>query len=540
MVDQFTFWVFTAGYVVITLILAYYGWKKTKSSEDFLLAGSNVSPWIIGLSYGSTFISTSAIVGFGGVAAQLGMGLMWLVFLNIALGILIAFVVFGKPTRRIGQKLKAMTFPDLIGKRYNSPFMQYTTGILILVSMPLYSSAVLIGGSQFLVSTLGIDLNTALLGFALITAIYVVSGGLLAVMYTDAFQGVVMLFGMSLILIITFLNLGGVEHSITTLTALKSQVDPSTVAGLTLKGWNGWTSMPSLGSDIWLTMVTTIIMGVGVGVLAQPQLIVRFMTAKDSKALNRAIPIGAVFILLTTGVAYTVGALTNVYFWGNRGQISTQVATQGNLDTIMPIYINSAMPSIVVVLFMLTLLAAAMSTLSSIFHTMGSAAGHDVWRHFKTSRLMPASKRCELEKCSSMKANKVGTGIMIVATMGLAFLMPGSIIARATAMFMGLCAAAFLPLFTHALFSKRPSLLAAKLSLIVGATSWFFWTAFVHIKESDPLGICKAIFGSKSLLAGTSWTVVDSLVIAIPLSILALFIGWYIDRKKDKLLPELT
>jgi SSS family solute:Na+ symporter len=545
MVDTATFWVFTVGYIAITLFLAYYGWKKTKSSEDFLLAGKNVSPWIIGLSYGSTFISTSAIVGFGGVAAQLGMGLMWLVFLNIALGILIAFVVFGKPTRRLGQKLKAMTFPDLIGKRYNSHFMQYATGILILVSMPLYSSAVLIGGSQFINVTLNVDYNVALLGFALITAMYVVVGGLLAVMYTDAFQGGVMIVGMSLILVITFSLLGGVDHAITALTALNTQVPAAQIGSLPASGWLGWTSMPDLGSTIWLKMVTTIIMGVGIGVLAQPQLIVRFMTAKDSKTLNRAIPIGAVFILLTTGIAYTVGALTNVYFWNNNGMISTaaEVSKYGaplNTDKIMPLYINSAMPDIVIVLFMLTLLAAAMSTLSSIFHTMGSAAGHDVWRHFKTSRLMPKSKRCELEECSSLSANKIGAVIMIIVSVGLAFLMPPSIIARATAMFMGLCAAAFLPLFTHALFSKKVSLLAAKLSLLVGAISWFTWTAFVHIAESQPLGICKALFGSDSLLNGTSWTVVDSLVIAIPLSILALLVGWLIDRKKNRLLPELA
>ena len=544
MVDTATFWIFTAVYVVITFFLAYYGWKKTKSSEDFLLAGSNVSPWIIGLSYGSTFISTSAIVGFGGVAAQLGMGLMWLVFLNIALGILIAFVVFGKPTRRLGQKLKAMTFPDLIGKRYNSHFMQYATGILILISMPLYSSAVLIGGSRFIEQTLGVDYNTALIGFALITAMYVVAGGLLAVMYTDAFQGLVMIIGMSLVLIITFIAVGGIENSFSTLTAMKDMAPVQAQLGaLPSSGWMGWTAMPDFGSSIWLTMVTTIIMGVGVGVLAQPQLVVRFMTAKDSKALNRAIPIGAVFILLTTGIAYTVGALTNIFFWERDAKISTEMVKVGsvvNLDLIVPKYINAAMPDIVVVLFMLTLLAAAMSTLSSIFHTMGSAAGHDVWRHFKTSRLMPKGNRCELETCSSLRANKIGAGIMIVASVGLSFLMPPSIIARATAMFMGLCAAAFLPLFTHALFSKKVSLMAAKLSLIVGASSWFFWTAFVHLKESEALGICNALFGSKSLLAGTSWTVVDSLVIAIPLSILALFVGWYIDRKKNRLLPELT
>ncbi len=545
MVDTATFWVFTAGYIAITMFLAYYGWKKTKSSEDFLLAGKNVSPWVIGLSYGSTFISTSAIVGFGGVAAQLGMGLMWLVFLNIALGILIAFVVFGKPTRRLGQKLKAMTFPDLIGKRYNSHFMQYATGILILVSMPLYSSAVLIGGSQFINVTLNVDYNIALLGFALITALYVVVGGLRAVMYTDAFQGGVMILGMSLILIITFSLLGGVDQGITSLTALKSQAPLPLGLPLGGGGWSGWTAMPEFGSTIWITMVTTIIMGVGLGVLAQPQLIVRFMTAKDSKALNRAIPIGAVFILLTTGVAYTVGALTNIYFWNNNGMTATatEVAIYGgalNVDKIMPLYINTSMPDVVVILFMLTLLAAAMSTLSSIFHTMGSAAGHDVWRHLKTTRLMPKSQRSELEASSSLRANKVGAGVMILASVGLSFLMPPSIIARATAMFMGLCAAAFLPLFTHALFSKKVSLLAAKMSLVVGAVTWFAWTAFVHTKESQPLGICEALFGTDSLLAGTSWTVVDSLVIAIPLSILALFIGWYLDRKKDRLLPELA
>ena len=43
------------------------------------------------------------------------------------------------------------------------------------------------------------------------------------------------------------------------------------------------------------------------------------------------------------------------------------------MDTIIPIYINQAMPDLFIVVFMLTLLAAAMSTLSSLFHAMGSA-----------------------------------------------------------------------------------------------------------------------------------------------------------------------
>ncbi|MGD0818960.1 MAG: sodium:solute symporter family protein, partial [Methanomassiliicoccales archaeon] len=134
---------------------------------------------------------------------------------------------------------------------------------------------------------------------------------------------------------------------------------------------------------------------------------------------------------------------------------------------------------------------------------------------------------------SSMNATKTGTGIMILASVGLAFIMPGSIIARATAMFMGLCAVAFLPMFTHALFSKRVSLTGAKASLIIGTGVWFLWTVFVHVKESSVLGICKFLTGKDALL-GNPWQVIDSLIIAMPLSIAALAIGWYIDTRKWK------
>lgn len=58
---------------------------------------------IIALSYGATFISTSAIIGFDGMAANMGMGLIWLTVLNIGLGILVTFVMFGKKAREIGQ-----------------------------------------------------------------------------------------------------------------------------------------------------------------------------------------------------------------------------------------------------------------------------------------------------------------------------------------------------------------------------------------------------------------------------------------------------
>ncbi len=401
MVDTIIFVAVTAVYLLIVLFLGYLGYKRTKDTQDFMLAGRKVPPLLIALSYGATFISTSAIVGFGGVAAQLGMGLIWLTVLNIALGIFIAFVIFGKKTREIGQKLGAVTFPDLIAKRFNSKFMQQACGLIILFGMPLYTSAVMIGGAQFLSSTLNLDYNTALLAFAAVTALYVVGGGLLAVIYTDAFQGAIMFVGMAILLIFTYSMLGGFDAANQALTNLADKVPASLAAA----GQNGWTAMPDLGSSIWYKMITTIVLGVGIGVLAQPQLVVRFMTAKDGKTLNRAVVVGGIFILMMTGVAFTVGALSNVYFFDNFGKVA--VAYQPNVDKIMPDFINLALPGWFVVLFMVTLLAAAMSTLSSLFHTMGTAFGHDLLKYTKNYK-------------PSINNNRIGILIMFAISLVLA------------------------------------------------------------------------------------------------------------------------
>jgi SSS family solute:Na+ symporter len=492
-------------YLAATLIIGYLGYKKTKSSEDYLVAGRCSHPVIIALSYGATFISTSAIIGFGGQAANLGMSLIWLTVLNIGVGILLAFVIFGKKTREIGQRLAAVTFPDLMCKIYKSPLMQYIAGFIIVVSMPLYTAAILIGGARFIEPTLGIDYTTSLILFALITAVYVVFGGLIAVMYTDAFQGTIMLIGMTLLLALTLVAVGGFTAGTTALTNMADLV-PKALAS---QGMTGWTAMPELGSPIWFTVITTLVLGVGIGVLAQPQLVVRFMTAKDNKSLNRAVLVGGPFILMMTGVAFTVGALSNVYFYQTSGKIAIDAAG-GNVDAIMPLFINQAMPEIFVVIFMLTLLSAAMSTLSALYHAMGTALICDLWGR---------GKECAL----SLKAHQAGIVIMMVLSTILALLMPISIIARATVMFMGLCACAFLPAFAVGVYAKAPSTKAALCSMVTGAVVWFVWTAFFHAAEAKPLGFCQALFGKVTLL-GAPWTAVDPIVIALPISLIVMVV----------------
>jgi SSS family solute:Na+ symporter len=91
-----------------------------------------------------------------------------------------------------------------------------------------------------------------------------------------------------------------------------------------------------------------------------------------------------------------------------------------------------------------------------------------------------------------------------------------SIIARATAIFFGLCAATFLPAFVGGLFFKRMTKAGAIASMVVGAAVTLFWLAFVKMPECTVIGLV-----NKSILAGApNWPVVDSILIALPLSAL--------------------
>lgn len=491
-------------YLMVIFYLGWLGYKRTKAIDDYMVAGRNIHPYILALSYGATFISTSAIVGFGGAAGALGMGLLWLALMNIVVGIFIAFVIFGSRTRKMGKNLQAVTFPELLGKRFNSRFIQGFSGILIGIFMPLYTGIVLIGGARFVETTLGINYDVALMILTIIVAAYVITGGLIAVMYTDALQGALMFVGMAILLVFTYIRLGGVVEAHQALTNMAHLVPESLVKG----GHMGWTAMPEFGSPIWWNLISTLVLGVGIGVLAQPQLVVRFMTVKDDKALNRAVFVGGPFILMMTGVAFTVGALSNAYFFQKRDMISLAVAG-GNTDLIIPEFINSAMPEMFVVLFMLVLLAAAMSTLSSQYHTMGTAIGHDFYRQYV--------KKGNISH--TVDVTKIGIALTILASVVLAYVLPISIIAPATAIFFGLCAAAFLPMYIGAIFWKRMTKEGAIASMLVGTFSSLSWLAFVHAKEAAPLGISQALFGKATLLTGT-WTMVDPILVATPLAML--------------------
>jgi len=549
-------------FIAVTVILGLLGFRHTKENKHFLLGRNKANSFLIGISYGATFLSTSAIIGFGGQAATHGLTMIWLVFLNLFLGLMVPFIFFAPRVRRIGRKVNASTFADLLGKIFKSKGIRAFTAFLIIVMMPIYAAAVLKGGVNAVVVITGLTeyYNLVLIVIAVVVGLYVIFGGVLAVMYNDVLQASMMLVGMLIIFGVTIFALdGGLTGGLETLDGLKD------VAGQpgTLEGTTGFASLPKfLSKEFWL-VVSTFILGVGIGAMTQPQLVVRFLSAKDDKMLSRSMIVGSIFTLVIVGIAYTVGALTNVYFWQEHSMTSFQYISSLKLgvDFIIPQYVlevfsNGGWGNFFICAFILSLLCAAISTLSALMHAIGAAGGHDVYTVVKTRNVkykagaafdrMSNSMTKKFIKSTddeqtitdkkkdykSLRINRTVTFFMMILVVVYTFLMPNDIIAKATSLFMGMTAAALLPLLIYGLYSKRPKKQVVIPSIIVGTITYLFWALFINSGSSIFLPICKWITGQQVLFMEGTLRFVDSLVIALPLSVLTMVIMLIVTKNK--------
>jgi SSS family solute:Na+ symporter len=173
------------------------------------------------------------------------------------------------------------------------------------------------------------------------------------------------------------------------------------------------------------------------------------------------------------------------------------------------------MPKWFGLVFLLTSLSAAMSTLSSQFHTLGTSIGRDVYEQI-TGRH---------DKSIVVTRTGVVVGIIIAVLWGY-YARGEYIIARATAIFFGLCLSTFLPAFIGGLFFKRITKAAAISSMITGFLISSFWLLLVKAQEAASIGMVQCLTnGKNSILADfPNWPVVDPIMVALPVSILVAFI----------------
>jgi solute:Na+ symporter, SSS family len=197
----------------------------------------------------------------------------------------------------------------------------------------------------------------------------------------------------------------------------------------------------------------------------------------------------------------------------------------------MPTFITQALPEWFAYLFMVVLLAAAMSTLSGLFHAICTSIGLDFYQ-----QAIAKGKHQE----RTVPLAKAGILVAFVVTTILAYNLGPGIVAIATALFFGMCAATFLPAYISALFWPRATRTGVITGMLTGISVWALWVLFFHEKESAALLLCSSIFGKTSLVAGSIWATVDPIVIALPASALVTLVGCLLTKPAPVTAPALS
>ena len=188
--------VVTGLFFLAILAIAAWGMKKTKSVDDFFLAGHTLGPWVLAISYGAAYFSAVVFIGFAGTYGwQCSFKSLWVGVGNAVLGSWLAWVVLGKATRKMTRRLNASTMPEFFLARYGSHGMKFVGAFAIFIFLLPYSAGVFSGLTYLFQAVFHIDMKVALTAITAVTGVYLVFGGYKAAARIDFLQGMIMFVG---------------------------------------------------------------------------------------------------------------------------------------------------------------------------------------------------------------------------------------------------------------------------------------------------------------------------------------------------------
>mgnify|MGYP000859674311 FL=1 len=354
-------WVFLTLYVVMMLGIGILSMKKASTLQDFFLGGRKMGPWFSAFAYGTTYFSAVIFIGYAGKTGWgFGLSAVWVGIGNAVLGSLLAWLILAKKTREMTQRLDVSTMPEFFEKRYDSKFLKVVSALIIFIFLVPYSASVYAGLSYLFESIFHIPYIYCMLFMAILTGIYLILGGYMATAMTDFIQGIIMIIGVVLMIVLVIIhpNVGGLSEGIKRL----SQIPEAGSQLVSLFGGSNWFGLLSL------VLLTSF------GSWGLPQMVHKFYAIKDEKSIKSATVISTAFAVLIAGGAYFVGAFGRL-FLNNTVPV---VNGKENFDMIMPQMLIIALPDAVMSIILLLVLSASMSTLASIVLTSSSAISMDL------------------------------------------------------------------------------------------------------------------------------------------------------------------
>lgn len=197
-------------YFAITIgIGIYYGRKKTKTHEDFMVGGRKFGVVIIFFTMLATYIGAGTTIGTTAWVWKRGLSQAWFTIGYAVVFIFIGLLMAAK-IRRFGEKCDAYTFADFLEMRYDKT-ARFMGAILMWFAFMAITAYQYIGMGRIIETVTGINYTTAILISALITIAYTSFGGLWSVAITEVFQGALTVIGIVIFVPILVKEAGGLS-----------------------------------------------------------------------------------------------------------------------------------------------------------------------------------------------------------------------------------------------------------------------------------------------------------------------------------------
>ncbi|WP_423799592.1 sodium/pantothenate symporter [Neobacillus sp. SAB-20_R2A] len=451
----FLFIIFAVGFWSNKFVL-----KSNSFLEEYFLGERQMGGFILAMTMVATYGSASSFIGGPGVAYTQGLGWVLLAMAQLATGYF-TLMVLGKKFAIISRQYKAITLIDFLKNRYHSKTVVLLSAASIIIFLFSSMTAQWIGGARLVESLTGLPYTVALLIFAFSVLVFVIVGGFRAVALTDTIQGVVMFMGTLILLIATIKAGGGIPRIISDLAAENPNLISPFGAERTLT--------PAYVSSFWIL--------VGIGVVGLPQIAVRAMSYKNSKAMHNAIIIGTVVVGFIMLGMHLIGVFARPVLPG------VKIG-----DTVMPLLSMKVLPPFVAGIVLAAPMAAIMSTVDALLILVSSALVKDVYLNY----IKPTASDQQIKKVSFSVTAIIGVLVILLA------LSPPDLIIWLNLFSFGGLESVFIWPVILGLYWSKGNKYGAITSMILGMSSYIIFDRFYP----NPLGVHTVVLPILISLAG--------------------------------------
>jgi Na+/panthothenate symporter len=340
------------AYFAVIVAISIWAARRTRTAKDFFVAGKGIG--LVALTVASVSVSVSgfAFIGGPGFIYAAGLGAMYIVLPAAVTNVMGAWVL-AKRLRLLAEARGLMTIPDAIGARYRSPAAQGVAGVAMLVGIVGYMATNALAMGVVINAIFDVGLGWGIWIGMGVTLAYSASGGILAGIYNDVFQGTLM--AVASVLVFLFVlgfggGLGGISHTI-----LAS--DPAF-----LGPWGKLTPLAALSFFFVFSM----------GSLGQPQAVHKYYMLRDPLQLKwypLLKTLGLVLVLLLYfGVGIGVKAFVS----------SGRMAPLTSPDQATPSLLLNVTPIVLAALVFSGIAAATMSAANSFINIGAAVVMHDL------------------------------------------------------------------------------------------------------------------------------------------------------------------